>query len=412
MKRVLLALTLPIYIYAQNLGVLIKSAHSTNYMLLSSKYNIQSKAKELDSQKSSYYPTIDVGAAYLSFDKVSPFQAGNTLNIYVKARVDIFDGFRKSSQVEQKESAYKASEYDLIYVQRTLTLDIIQDFYNTKSAEASLEALREKSTQLQADIKKIKKFKDAGLAPQDFVDKLQSAYDANNYALESLKLNIKTLKSYLSLKTGVDIDILEDATLKTPKNLQYKPSEAIKSMQEKAKSIEAAAKAVNAAYYPNVQLENSYGFYDYSRDDSLKKMGIEQVDKQNKIALMANMRLFDKGSIKKQKQALILQKKALEEQINFQTKQEEIRHKLSLDRLKTAQLNIKSTLSAKHASQSVYKSIKAKFDAGIVDQVTYLDALSTQTASLALYKKAQYDYEIAKATYYFTSNKNIEDYIK
>ncbi len=412
MKKIVLALSVPAWIYAHSLSALIESALETNQMIKASEYTQQARAQELDSQKSSYYPTLDVGAAYISLDKHISFQAGNTLNIYAKAGVDLFDGFRKSAQVDQKKNVYNASKYDLHYAQKTLTLDIVKDFFNIKSMEASSEALMEKSKQLQADIKKIKKFREAGLAPQDYVDKLRSAYDANNYALESLKLTIKTVQNYLSLKSGMDINSLEEATLENPQNLAYKPSEAIKSMQEKASSIEAAAKATDATYYPNVRLEDTYGYYDYSRNDGLKKLGIDEIDKQNKIALMANMRLFDNGTIKKQKQALKLQKKALQEQIHFQIKQEKIRYNLARQALKTAKLNIKSAMSAKKAALSVYKSIKAKFDAGIVDQVTYLDALSQKTASQARVQKAKNDFEIAKANYYFSSNKNIKDYIK
>jgi len=56
--------------------------------------------------------------------------------------------------------------------------------------------------------------------------------------------------------------------------------------------------------------------------------------------------------------------------------------------------------------------IKAKFNAGIVDQVTYLDALSEKTASEARFEKAHNDFEIAKANYYFASNNNIKEFIK
>jgi hypothetical protein len=44
--------------------------------------------------------------------------------------------------------------------------------------------------------------------------------------------------------------------------------------------------------------------------------------------------------------------------------------------------------------------------------VTYLDALSQKTASIARYQKSLNDYEIAKANYYFATNKNIKDFIK
>jgi len=411
MKR-LLVLVLPALLYAEGLNTLIESAKNSNHMLKASALNMKAKAKELESQKSSYYPTVDIGAAYMSFNGVSPFQAGDTLNVYAKAGVDLFDGFRKSSLVNQKKSFYEASQYDLASAQKSLTLSVVQDFFNIKSAEATLTALEEKSHQLKADIKKIKKFKAAGLASQDYVDKLLSAYEGNNYQVESLKLNIKTLKNYLSLKSGMEVNTLDATTLATPQTLEFVPSEAIKSLEKQADALDATAKASNASYYPQVRLEDTYGYYDYSRDDGVKKMGIDQLDKQNKIALMANMRLFDNGVVKKQKQAIKIQKQALQEQINQKILEEKIGYKLSLDTLETATVNIKSAKSAFRAAKSVYKTIKAKFNAGIVDQVTYLDALSQKTAAQARFQKAQNDYEIAKATYYFTSNKNIKDYIK
>jgi outer membrane protein TolC len=411
MKKLLL-LILPIFIYSDSLILLIDSAKSSNYLLKASALNVAAKKKELDSQQSSYYPTIDVGTAYMSFDEVSPFQAGNTLNVYAKAGVDLFDGYRKESLIKQKKDLFEASQYDLIYAQKALTLEIIQDFFNIKSLQETQKALKEKSNQLKADIKKIKKFRSAGLASQDYVDKLQSSYDANSYDLESLKLNIKTIKNYLTLKTGREIKTLENASLVNPKNLKFIPSELIKSLEKQADALEAVAKATNALYYPNVRLEDTYSYYDYSRDDGLKDMGIEQVKNQNKIALVAQMRLYDNGVNKRQKEAIYLKKQALQEQINHQLLEEKIRYKLAIDRLKTASINIQSAKSAFNSAKSAYKTIKAKFDAGIVDQVTYLDSLSQKTASIARYKKSLNDYEIAKANYYFRSNKNIKGFIK
>jgi outer membrane protein TolC len=141
-------------------------------------------------------------------------------------------------------------------------------------------------------------------------------------------------------------------------------------------------------------------------------MGIEQVKNQNKIALVAQMRLYDNGVNKRQKEAIYLKKQALQEQINHQLLEEKVRYKLAIDRLKTASINIQSAKSAFNSAKSAYKTIKAKFDAGIVDQVTYLDSLSQKTASIARYKKSLNDYEIAKANYYFRSNKNIKGFIK
>jgi len=58
MKK-LLVLVLPAFLYAQYLSSLINSAQSSNYLLKASALNLEAKKKEFDSQKSSYYPTLD-----------------------------------------------------------------------------------------------------------------------------------------------------------------------------------------------------------------------------------------------------------------------------------------------------------------------------------------------------------------
>jgi hypothetical protein len=49
---------------------------------------------------------------------------------------------------------------------------------------------------------------------------------------------------------------------------------------------------------------------------------------------------------------------------------------------------------------------------GIVDNVTYLDALTEVTLSQARYKETLYDYEIAKSIYYFYAGKSPREYIR
>jgi outer membrane protein TolC len=59
------------------------------------------------------------------------------------------------------------------------------------------------------------------------------------------------------------------------------------------------------------------------------------------------------------------------------------------------------------------KTITQKYNAGIVDNVAYLDALSSKTQVQAMYKKALNDLEIAYAIYYYYyNNKNIEEFLQ
>jgi len=411
MKKLFL-LALPALLFAHDLRSLIEAAQHANHTLKAAAITTEAKQKELDSQKSSYYPTLDISAAYLSFDKVNPFQAGNTLNLYTKAGIDLYDGFRKRALVKQKSSALSASQHDYRFAQKRLTMQIINDFFTIKSAEASLQALKEKSRQLYADIKKVRQLKAAGLVAREYVDKLQAAYDANLYQIESLKLNIRTMKQYLSLESGVTVTTLDAGKLQDPETLSYRPSEALQAMQQQAEALSHAAEAVGALYAPQVRLEDTYSHYDYSRDKGVKAFGIEQVENQNKLMLSANLHLYDNGTLKKQKQALRLQKQALMEKIARQKEQEQIEYRLAHAALQTARTNIKSALSAMKAANSVYKSTKAKFNAGLVDQVTYLDALSQKIAGEARYSDALNRYEIAKANYYFKANSSLKERIQ
>jgi outer membrane protein TolC len=412
MRKILFIIALPAAIYAQPLSALIDAALQNNHLVKASEYAMRAKAQELDAQKSDYYPTVDLGAAYVTLDKHISFQAGNTFTLYGKAGVDIFDGFRKSSMVKQKKSDYKASRYTFIHTKKALVRDIVHDFFAIKSAEASLRALQGKAKQLQADIEKITAFKKAGLAPQDYVDKLQAAYDANRYAIDSLKLNIRRMRDALSLKSGETVAQLEGGHIVDPKALSFEPSDALRSMQQQAEALNAAAKALDAIYYPNVRLEDTYSDNRYGRDEGLKKFGIEPIEKQNRVQLTAQMRLFDKGGMKKRKEALKLQRIALLERIKFRLKQERIAYELGKEALKTAQLKIVSAQSALRAAKSVYKRIHAKFSAGLVDQVTYLDALRERAEAQARYETAKNDFETAKADYYFAANRAIREYIK
>lgn len=403
---------LPALLFAVDLSTLIQSAHDTNEQLHSAKLTADAKEKALNAQESDYFPTVDIGAAYNSVDDKTIMEPGATTSAYAKAGLDLFNGFRTKHQVAQKESEYVASRYDLGNTKRSLSLDIVTDFYNIKSAEAALTALEEKSKQLEADLTRMQKFKSAGLATQDDIDKLKAEFESNNYILESQALSIRSLYRYLSLKTGINAEHLDNASILTVENLVYTPSDTLLSLKSQADALASAAKATTSGYYPNIRVEDTYAYMDYARDNGIKAFGIERVEKQNTLSLTANMRLFDYAKASKQKQTIKLERQALLSQISHQEKQEKIRYELSLDALKTAQANIQSAQSAMVAAESTYKSIKAKFDAGIVDNVTYLDALSQKANTTALYQKSLNDLEIAKANCYYSAGKTIKEQIQ
>jgi len=406
----LLLLSLPLLLQAQTLKELINIAEESNDLVLSKEFIKASKTKELDAKNSAYFPTVDLGGFYKRDDAISPFQAGDTYSGFAKLSYDIYDGGKKSAQSEQAEFSLDASNFDAEAYKKSLALQITKDFFTIKSLQASLKAREEAQTSLQEQLTRIKGFFEAKMATQDDIDRVQADYDTNIYKMESLKFQILSLKSALSLKVGQDIESLEKSHFNKREDLLYDALDSTKSLIAQNNSIIAGAKSIDSFYYPNIKLEDTYSLYEYGRlDSSLAAMGVLPLDKQNTLLLSVNFRIFDYGAIRNSKEAILLQTKALKSQISFQNKEQKMHYELALARIETAKLRIASAKSALKASTSAFTTIEKKYNAGIVDYVVYLDALTKKTDSKALYESGLNELEIAYAILYYYSGKNIKE---
>ncbi|WP_310441731.1 TolC family protein [Sulfurimonas sp.] len=407
MKK-LIFLVIPAFIYAQNLKSLIEYAQLNNEIVVSSSLNQEAQSKNVDSKKSAYLPVIDVGAYYQRLDDRTPIMAGDVYSGYAKIGFDIYDGGRKSSLLEQAKNEYKSSKYDTDEMKKSLALEITEDFYTVKSLDASLRAKEDASKSLKEQLSRIKKYFEARLATKDDVDRLQSAYDTNIYEIKSLELQKLTALKSLELKVGTKIDTLDDSSFKEIKE-DLQPIDAINSLLSKESALVSSAESIDSAYYPQIRLEDSYNLYGYGRSDAMHPEGL---DNQNKILLSANIRLFDFGTLKEAKQAMIISAKALNSQVLYKTKEQKMHHEVALARLDTSKIKIQSAKSALIASESAFETIEKKYNAGIVDYVIYLDALTSKTRADALYETSLNELEIAYAMYYYYSGKNLAEYIK
>ncbi len=406
--KFLLLLSLPFFIYASSLKSLLNHALDNNNLVLSRNLNQQAKQAEVDSKRSAYYPTLDVGANYQSLNERTPFYPGDIYGAGATLGLDIYDGGRKSSQLEQKKSELKASSFDTQAIKTSISLQIVQDFYTIKSLEATLASRMNAKKSLQAQLERMKKFYDAKLATRDDVDRLQSAFDTNIYQIESIKFDILATKRSLELKIGKKVLDLDDSKFKRPYDENYELVDSTKSLMAQEEAIIKSSESIESVYYPNIRVEESYSIYRYDRTDAFHPEGAE---KQNKILVSLNMRLFDGGTIKQEKQAILLNSQALNQEVLYKKQEQKIQYDLALSRIQTSKIKIKSAKSALVSAKSSFKTIEEKYNAGIVDNIVYLDALSTQTSAEALYQSSLNDLEIAYAMYYYYAGKNIGDYL-
>ena len=408
MKKKISFLIIPAFIYADGLHSLLEFATSNNKIVASNVLTEQAKKSEVESSQSAYYPTIDAGAFYKRDDDATPFQAGDTYSAYAKVGVDIYDGGRKSNTIKQNKAVLKSSEYSSLAYKKSLQLQIVQDFYNIKSAKSTLDALQETDKQLFASLERIKKFFAVGSVTKDDVDRLKAAYSNNTYKISSMEYQLLSLKKLLGIKVGKKIDTLDNSSIKIPQDIQKELSDAILSLQANASSLTFTADSLNALYSPQLRLEDTYSVYDYGREVP----HAPTLYNQNVVMLTLNMRLYDNGTISKQKEALLMQKDALSKKVEQLKDEQNINVELSLLKIETVKAQIQSAKSSLTSSISAFETVSEKYEAGLVDYVTYLDALSIKTLAKAQYETALNDLQIAYATYYYNTNKNIKDFIK
>jgi len=410
MKR-LLFLAIPLLLNAESLKSLLEHAKANNELVISQKYIEQSKQKELDSADSNYYPTLDANLFYQREDDATPFRPGTTYGTSVKVGFDIYDGGKKSYTSKQKKSELSSAMFTYADTKKSIALSITQDFYNIKSLKASLKAREETSKVLKAQLDRMIQFYEAKLATSDDVDRLQSAYDSNIYQIDSLKFQIFSLKNALELKVGKKVDSLDNSKFKKTLSQQSDELDSIQAIRANKTALLNLSETLDSYYYPNIRIEDTYSLYGYEDKAKLGGQTIEQLDHQNKIMATLNIRLIDFGAIGEQKAAIALQADALNEQIRYKSKEQEMQLLLSIRRIKTVELNIKSSQSALKSAASALKTITKKYNAGIVDNVVYLDALSSHTKAKAANEKSINDLELAYAIYYYYNSKNIEEFL-
>lgn len=411
--KVLLGLFVPLYVFAQSYGLttLVENANKSNSLIKAKEISIKAKQKEVDTAKSAYWPTIDIGASQSYISPNSVVNPGEVSTAYAMVSVDLYDGGRKSALLNAKSYEEEAAFFEKSAFQKSITLQIVQYYYGLKKLKATFGALEERSTELKEQIKRIKKFKGAGLSTQEEVDKLQAEYDSNNYTMANTKLEIFSSEKNLQLLSGLPVRKLKRNYFQEPKNVEFEIFENIKMLQANANAIGENANAINAGYKPQINLSDTYNQYDY--DDTVSLPGFDLLeDHQNTLKISVNMRIFDNGRMSKESEAVKYQKLALLSEIEYAENEQEMNFHLSQKSLETIRTRLKSAKSALLAATSTYDVLKEKFEVGLIDNIAFLDALTQKTLAQSRYKETLYDYEIGKSIYYYYAGKDPKEFIR
>jgi len=411
MKKLLL-LIVPFLLSAEGLKSLLEHAKQKNLLIVSKGISVDAKESQVSSSKSSYLPTVDVGAMYQRFDEPSPFSPTATYGTYATVAFDIYNGGKNSSILKQKKNELLSSKHELEATKKSIELRIVEDFYSYKTLEADLEARVEASNAVKAQLERTERFYDASLATSDDVDRLQSAYDKNIYIIESLKFELLQVKKSLELKVGKGIESLDASSFKKEEAFEGEELESIRAQRHQKSALTNAADALKSAYYPQVRVEDTFSLYGYDNIPVFGGSPLPLPQNQNRLMASVNMRLFDFGAIHEASEALRLNANAVAQEIEYQTKEQKMLQELSLSRIATAKLNIKSAASALKAAKSALGTITQKYNNAIVDNVVYLDALTSYTEAKSTYEASLNNLELSYALHYYYNSKKLEEFLQ
>ena len=414
--KILFMIVLPLFVFAQSYGLktFINNANKTNELIKAKEINIKVKKEQVKAAESAYWPTVDIGADYSLVSPnylVSPGQVGN---VYAAVSVDLYDGGRKDALLRSKDFEHEASLFEKRAFEKSITLEIVRHYYGIQKLKATINALEGRSTELKAQIQRVKKFLGAGLSTEEDYYKLVAVYENNNFTLENTKLTLETSEENLKLISGISAKQLKKNYFKEPKNIHFELFENIKMLQANASAIGENANAIDAAYMPQVNLSDTYHVSHF--DDTVSPAGLSGdgflIDHQNKLMVSVNMRLFDNGRMSKESEAVKYQKLSLLSEIDHAKREQKMNFKLADRSLKTTRTKLKSSKSALKAAKITYDVVRQKFEVGLVDNIAFLDALTQRTLAYARHKETIYDYEIRKSIYYYYAGKSPKEFIR
>ena len=409
-NKLLLSSLIGISANATTLKELINNTIKNNENIQS--LNIQNKAlnKSYNSVQNTYNPTLNIGANYLKLDgDMRNVQIGQTSSAFAKLSIDLYNGGKNNAIKKQKEYEYKSSLNNTLSSTKQTILQVVNIYFNTKTIIENIKVLQEKSIALKAQYDRVKTKYDLKMTTLDEVYKFKSEFESNNYLIEELKYQKEQQLQTLSLISNIDIKQLDNENLPNKTNLKYVKSDAIKSLQYQLKAQEENKNILSSANKPQIKLQDTYSLYNY--DDYNTKLLTDLPEQQNQLMLSVNYKIFD-TTTKNKIVSANLQKQSLQKKINYLQKQEKMKFILASKNLSTSKLKISSAKSAVTMANSVYNTVKIKYENSVVDNISFLDALSKKSYNQALYQKALNDYEIAKANYYFNSGINYNEVLK
>jgi outer membrane protein TolC len=408
LKSISFLLIMPFALFGENLSQLIELSKN-NKMIDSSKITIESTKDSYESVKNSYMPKFNLGAGYSNNNYEISGYPRNSAKVEGSVDYTLYDGGKKGNIYDSYEASIKKEGESLEDLKNQIAIQVTNYYYNYLSYIAQKEVKLQEIEQLEAQYVRLKKFLDAGTVTEDEVQKIISNIQTAKVALHEIDLNVETINHNLEYVIGKTVSIEKGSKIDEYDSTQNKLRADIKAIEYELESLKADAKATKSGKLPKVSLNNTYSYNDLEYDNS---SNFTKDYNRNIASVNLSWDIFDFDATNKAYEAAYKKYLALKSQFEYEKNKANVDLKLALKSYEIGKLKIESAEAGVNAANSAYKTIKAKYEAGLIDNVSYLEALTDKYSAQSALKVSLNDLELKKANIIYYSGEKLEEYVK
>ena len=407
MKKFLFLSLFPLFSIAENLQELLNLAEQ-NKQIEASKYSLESTKEKEYSTKSAYLPNLSLGANQTFNQEKNISTPEKSTTGSAKLAFTIYDGGKREASFEQQQALVKSATFTLASIQNNISLDVVYYYYNYLSTLASKESTLKKMEQLEAERYRLEKFLSVGSITADELQKIISSIEQTKVDLLTLDNTLNNISNTLEYLTGQEVSIEKGSTI------AYKDSTIeegkrfdILALEESVQSNKSEIQMAKSPNLPNIVLQNIYSIYDYDFP-----IETNTLDHQNSIQLMMEWKIFDFASTSSNVEASYLKYLSKNSELSYEKSKAKASLKSAQNSYKTSLAKIDAAKAKLQASEMTYELIKKKFQQGIVNNVSYLDALTDKSNSYSQLQTALNEVEYQKAVLLYQMGENIKEAIQ
>lgn len=388
----------------QDLNLWVEEALKNNEDLLMAVARVEQALATLGFHRSELWPYLKYEAESLRgrSPETSENKGGTDYRFYlaglVSYEIDLWGKLRAQEKASLARLLSTQAEREALRV--ALISNVISTYFNLIATERQIEIAREHLEILREIYEFRKKQYQNGLINELVVEQARAEYEGTKIRVETLKNQKELLKTSLSLLTGKSPkELFEDKDLKLKKNLPQPlklpsmlPSDLLErrpdiiAAEEKLKAANFEVGVAKAAYFPRITLTGALGY----QSNELIHL-ITQASSFWNLGILMGGTLLDFGRTKAQVEIKEAQKK---EALHLYVKTVRTAFKEVYDALISIQTSEKKLRAQKEQVATLKKVLELaekKFENGLVDYLTVLDAQRNYLN--ALLNSVQYEVE-------------------